>query len=70
MLTDTSTSMPPVRSPLSGLSEMSAEHAASWERWRADGAESDRRTQAFMRGVAVVMGLGLAVWAVVVVVMR
>jgi hypothetical protein len=49
---------------------MNAEHAASWERWRADGAASDRRTQAFMRGVALAIGFGLAAWAVVALVMR
>lgn len=64
------TSVPPVALPLSTLSEMNAEHAASWERWRSDGAASDRRTQAFMRGVAVAIGLGLAAWAVVTFVMR
>ena len=68
MSIDTSTL--PIASPLSNLSEINAEHAASWERWRADGVASDRRTQAFMRGVAVAIGLGLAAWAVVVFVMR
>ena len=56
--------------PVSSLSEMNAEHAASWERWRAAGAASDLRAHAMMRGVALAIGLGLAVWAVVLVIVR
>jgi hypothetical protein len=66
----TDTSRTAVASPLSSLSEMNAEHAASWKRWGAAGAASDRRTQAVMRAVALAIGLGLAAWAVVLVVMR
>jgi hypothetical protein len=52
------------------MSEMSAEHTASWERWRSESAASDRRTQMFMRGVAVVGAVGLGVWAVVALALR
>jgi hypothetical protein len=73
----TDTSRTAVASPLSSRSEMNAEHAASmnaehaasWERWNAAGAASGRRTQAAMRAVALAIGLGLAAWALVLVVM-
>ena len=52
--------------PLPTVSQMSDEHTASWERWRAQGAASDRRTQAFMRGVAIAIGAGIAAAAVIV----
>jgi hypothetical protein len=47
-------------------SQMNAEHAASWERWRARAAASDRRSQALMRNIAIAIGLVLTASAVTV----